>query len=655
MLRPVFALLLLPAVLSISTNINEETRVLPGIILYHSGEVNFIEGYLDLIVSLECPSEIKTTIYRTTKMIDTLKDKFLPAFNDNFINISINQRAHKWEFQLIKIRTKVISLKLIELKSLPWIHSQTRYKRAAFELGGDILNILFGTATDKQIKFLRKKINILGNFASTSNLLVNELKEQLKSNTRTLSEFQINLQKLIEFQNRSLATHNILNQLGSIKSLLTLVEHSVNSITMIHQLVITSLQLAKNKITNDQLYSPIFLLPYILEMTQTTKLHPIIPLEATTYHSFLTYSWTIKSTTNPFELITLIPFISNEKFISYKLIPFPTFIPFNETSVRIMYNTPNNYLFVNYGQRKYTYLRNSIHDYCRNIGKTAVCPQSQPFTSIDDKTCLLSLLLNYTTNFSSCPITIFKSKEPFTVTLGHFTIISFAEKIRASISCERPHSVQHMNNFIFNIPHGCTFTSANYQFKNPIHLEKNISLTSLIAQSDKVLFNFLTHVALPNISSALFPKFQIMKEVQWNKRLDSINNTIHPLTPYLSQVKLIPYIGGGTTSVILFIFIIVIIYLTWSYRKALCRKCLKELNQETQDIPLNNIPMSTLPLEVTPVQNTPQNQIEIEPLVQPPIKFRQSLIPKPPMPPPIPYRQSTSQEVELYSNIANLD
>src|SRR5678815_4368013 len=302
---------------------------------------------------------------------------------------------------------------------------------------------------------LGKKINILGNYASTSNLLITELKEQLKANTRTLINFRDSLRKLIEFQNSLGATHNIINQLGSIRALINLIEQTVQNIHQIHQLVINSLQLAKNKITNSQLFSPIFLLPFVLEMNKETKLHTVIPLETKTYQTFLTYSWTIQSATSPYELITLIPFISIEKFVSYKLIPFPTHLPLNKSLVRVMYNDINSYFFVNYGNRKYTYLKESAHDLCRHLGQLAVCPQSQVVASIDDQSCLLALILNFTNDFSHCPIAEYKPVEPYTVTLGHFTLISFSEKTRASIACEKPNSIQHVYDYVFTIPHGC--------------------------------------------------------------------------------------------------------------------------------------------------------------------------------------------------------
>src|SRR5678815_503062 len=227
-------ILLLLSILSTCQNslINEkeETKILPGLVLYRTGEVSFIEGYLDLIVSLECPSDVKETVIKTTKLVNNVKESFLPSFETMFLNVSITQRAHQWEFKLMTIRVKVLAQKLNEVSELPWISARSRKKRAAFEFGGDVLNILFGTATDKQVKLLRKKINILGNYASTSNLLITELKEQLKANTRTLINFRDSLRKLIEFQTSLSATHNIINQLGSIRALVNLIEQAITSI-----------------------------------------------------------------------------------------------------------------------------------------------------------------------------------------------------------------------------------------------------------------------------------------------------------------------------------------------------------------------------------------------------------------------------------------
>ena len=634
----------------------EETKILPGIILYNTGEVSFIEGYLDLVVSLKCPSDIRELIIKLVKTSAQISNVILPAFTPKFKNISIAYEAYKWDHELLMIRAKTILNNLNELGDLPWISTRVkrnRNKRAAFEFGGDILQSLFGTATNKQIRMLRRKINLLGNYATTSDTLIRELKDQLKSNTEVIVEFRERLMSLIKFQDKISAVINIMSQLNSIKSFLNLIEQTASNIRAIYHTVITSIQLAKNKITNDDLYSPAFFLPFVIQMSKLNMLHPVIPLTTENYHSFITYSWTIQSSSDPYEIITLIPFISAETFSAYRLIPFPTHLPINNSTARVIYNEPNNYVFINHGLRKYTYLKESAHDFCRNLGRKSICPLSQPFSSVDDHTCLLSLLRNQTSNFLYCPMEAYRFNDPFTVTLGHFSIISLPKKTQASISCKNPSSTQHINGYVFVIPHGCTFTTASFHFKNPIHLEKNISLATLIAQSDQVLFNYMSHMALPNISSVLFPKSKYLKEITWNTRLDKLNQTIHPFSPFLPQIKYIPYLGGSITSIIFCIFCFAVIYCGWLYRMTICRRCLIPSLPTPEEIPLNPPPEpvvhTNLQRNSEPSNSLPSTSTNPETTVST-VNQRQMMIVKPPCPPPLPTILSVGREVEIYSN-----
>lgn len=142
-----------------------------------------------------------------------------------------------------------------------------------------------------------------------------------------------------------------MGQLNSIKKFLNLIEQAIYRIETIYQTVMASIQFANNKITNNDLYSHTFFLPFILEMTKTTILHPEITLRTDNYHSFITYDWTIQSSSGLYETTTLILLKSTETFTSYESIPLPAHLSLNNSSTRIIYNDPNNYVIINHWLR----------------------------------------------------------------------------------------------------------------------------------------------------------------------------------------------------------------------------------------------------------------------------------------------------------------
>lgn len=157
----------------------------------------------------------------------------------------------------------------------------------------------------------------------------------------------------------------------------------------------------KNKITKNGLCSSTFFVSLILKMFQTTMFHPVIPLSTNIYHSFITYSWTIQSSLDLYEIITLFfPFRRNF-FFSYINSFFHSLI--NDWAVRVIYKDSNNYVFINHRLRKYTYLKESTHDFYWNLGWKSICSLSQSLSSVEEHMCLLSFR-DQASNFSHCPM-----------------------------------------------------------------------------------------------------------------------------------------------------------------------------------------------------------------------------------------------------------
>src|SRR5215469_2231330 len=176
----------------------------PGAELEDVGNTKFIHSYLDLRLDLSC----SYTLYNQLVYLNISLNSIQSYLNNTYHvkNLSFNTSTTSINFSkteniniIAKFSTNQqnqfflqskfasnIKFKLTLLFKDPWVINHrpkhSRSKRGLLDLGGKILNSLFGVATDSDLKKLSKEIELLSDEFSNNS----HFRDQLHANTAAL-------------------------------------------------------------------------------------------------------------------------------------------------------------------------------------------------------------------------------------------------------------------------------------------------------------------------------------------------------------------------------------------------------------------------------------------------------------------------------------
>lgn len=506
-----------------------KTELFPGFIAQDIGKTTFIQGFLDIEMNMKCPESLywelkslhENNIKLQNKYILYLQNRHRARFPKTTLdNIPQTSRQLKYLTEHLQDKTT----KLDHLLENPWIqaheiNSSTRNKRGFFNLGGEILKTIFGTATSKDLHIISKKVDLIVNSGLNSEAAITKLSAQIHDNTKTLSQLRTNQETLYALYNVSISSIDFQTEISTLNLYLTLVNTIIEDTNKLIDIIQHTLTSSKQYHTPLNIYSYKFITTILNSIKHKTNLQPTFFPTPNTLYEFLSHTWTIPHLNLPYQVSTLIPFVTSSFFDTFKIFPFPTY--HNLSSSRIAIQSSYHYFFLNRKELTYTYSKTISPDHCRRDSSLNLCIPTDLMHTTTSPNCIISLLLHLEPK-SPCNYIPFQSTSPYTLALPTYTSISMPKPITASVSCPKS-SPQLVHNQLFSVPHGCKFISDSYNYLHPSQIK---------IQADWLPTNYSEFMNLSNFSNftpspPTHPSTLHLQPVNihWNKQLDSWNKT----------------------------------------------------------------------------------------------------------------------------------
>src|SRR5215469_14612796 len=480
--------------------ISSQYQVHPGSIFEYVGETKFIHSYLDLKLDLSCSynvfqqlvylnsslSSITSLLNHTLNVKQFSYNNSLDMTNTNDEIIMANLSDH--QHNLILLQNKFASnirFKLELLFNDPWIinyrSSNHKVKRGLFDIGGKLLNSLFGVATYNDLNKLNKEIELLSDNFSNNEKIFTHFRDQLHANNIALDIAFQNIKNIILTQN-SIVNNIKLNELLSLQnSALFIMDSNINDINLVKQKVEFTIEAAIDHKTSSALYTFSLLNHILLDTITQLKTDSVVPITLENFHDLLHYSWTML-TVDPYTVITIFPFTNSEYYNTVHIIPFP--LKINDSiseEHRVALIPPSDIYFINKQTLQYTYMSQSEYKHCLYKQKLSLCPFIFPQIPFSTPDCIVSLYTNNSLMTSSdrvkCKFSSFQSTQPFSLLINSSLLISFHESVASLLTCKRPFINEEIHtNFFFVLNPSCKLLANTFKFTNPIHLQKNRSM-----------------------------------------------------------------------------------------------------------------------------------------------------------------------------------
>ncbi|KAL7630528.1 UNVERIFIED_CONTAM: hypothetical protein RMT77_019281 [Armadillidium vulgare] len=686
-----------------SSNSSYSIIISPGLVMNFAHTAYFISGYLDLRVDLRCTKDIFDKITYSYADVNSIKSSFipfvrtklhsfetsptnsfssknLPILNPSYItplyhssllnslavdnkmssddHWTYNSNFYVYHMDILEQQFAHLSNTLRDLLNDPWIKSahHSKSRRGLIDVGGQFLKVLFGTAIDSDVKTLQHQIEVLSEHSNNIDSLFIKFRNQLRDNTDSLDKLSRSVSELQNSTQHLQLAFSFLNCITLLNSYFVSVNNYVVNINNIKSILLDAYQLSHRKTTSYNLYTFDSLLPYISENSKVTKSSPLLPFTVENFYNFLSASWTIPDYSS-YHIITIIPFMKNDVYNVYHLIPFPTPSSINSTSSlssRIILRPSYNVFFVSKSLMKYTYLSTIQFSYCLHVHNLTVCPMLQAINSFSSPSCELFLYTNnsYLDYNNPTPIHCnhepYLSNEPVTASAQSTLLISLTRSLDGQLSCHKGNIVKDIQiSSIYALRLGCTLTTSQYKFENPSHISRNISF-SLNTPDIPVIYSYLNH----SFEHVKILKLTNLPIVHWNTQLDSLNKTLqysHFLNP-----RFFPY--ANSASIIIGILILIIVILIFHFKiKRL--SSIQNHSNLTTNIPqpsLNpNIIPSSSNLHPTSTAIISSPILPIVPLTRTSLSTRPRILRFLPRntPPSITYNSSSSELYDTPSNI----
>src|SRR5215469_14351759 len=216
--------------------ISSQYQVHPGSILEYLGETTFVHSYLDLKLDLSCSYNVFQQLVYLNSSLSSITSLLNHTFhvkqlsynnsldmtntNDEIIMANLSDHQHN----LVMLQNKFASnirFKLDLLFTDPWIINHRspnhKVKRGLLDIGGKLLNSLFGVATDTDLNKLNKEIELLSDNFSNNGKVFSHFRDQLHTNNIALNTAFQNIKTMVLTQN-SIINSIKLNELIALQN-----------------------------------------------------------------------------------------------------------------------------------------------------------------------------------------------------------------------------------------------------------------------------------------------------------------------------------------------------------------------------------------------------------------------------------------------------
>ena len=388
---------------------------------------------------------------------------------------------------------------------LPKTQKMHRRKRGAFDLGGEILKSIFGTATDKDMRSFQSEVQ------EHLNMHTIEIVNLHKINNETQDTLTLVAEELDRLNNDTKHIKNDLEALRLVVRIKTLCDN-------LHDIT-TDLEMGHVHLKN---FNPQKIFKLIEYYSHRWNLQTLIDMYDQKFESTLASS--VISQGNLKVGLIMIPFFPQEQFIGYKLIPFPMFTN-NTNTQKVELVIKHKLIIFSHVKDKVFLAEEEFLSSChKSYDDKLICPNF-PLLSMSGKAqniCEVNVIANH--NSANCKFTEVDKNYIKIIQISNSVIVSAIPEENVQLYCKdkeaRPQhkglikTAVYEKNMIFQIPQSgiaifpptCKLVSKNIEY-NPL-LRKTMSmeffypktLTNDIIQTHE---EHPAHVLVNNIKRAI--------------------------------------------------------------------------------------------------------------------------------------------------------
>lgn len=311
------------AAISWAEAILNRTTITAGSIVDPIGKLHFIKGKLIIDVDLTPPEELVEALADYADKLTKLQERM-----QGHMMLYLMENEHK-DTQTIKHMDQRLNIKLsmtldeiAVIQRSRWIRSRPRHKRGLINIGGELLKGLFGTATEKELKVVQKKVQAFGKQAKVLTGSYNGLLTDIRENHKIVVRMEKSLNEII---NRQMKMQNMFI-LGEITILLDEINTLLTKINKIRSLI-EAVTFHKYKRTLNQNNFPFvnftMFKSYDREVSEKYGLTSPIPLEKETFNEYLSQAILLGHVADN-QVRLILPYIETEEYDIWKFYQFPT-------------------------------------------------------------------------------------------------------------------------------------------------------------------------------------------------------------------------------------------------------------------------------------------------------------------------------------------
>ena len=520
-------------------------------------KVTFIENTLIIPIKIQTPDNLEQNVFYVRTLIrNTL------------------QELGRYPNKISEARLKTQEATISEYKKLMKTLNHPRERRALLDVGGDLLQAVFGVATNYDLKILREEI-------------LNDTRHQKIINEALIVKSAL-LKKSVDTMN-DILREEISTTSNTVNKLQTQITHSARI-----ALITESIQLISSIITNYHATLLSLLSSDISSIITPEKLNNIITenqaspethLPCDTNNSTCSPSSFIKveKTANPFLFFARIPFISSHKYQIYEFVPIPIIDHKNKK-----YIVSNLKRFMGVGHNSY-FLSEDLS--CANH----ICPKQPIWLSNKHSTCNKEILENRQQT-PSCIIEEINTNPRFHLaSLKNSWVVTFFVKNDVSIKCSSTGTVKHFNVVgLFKVKKICDLKS---NLVNLSRTTEEIMSKVTVTTYNEDSFNYIPAMNISQYLPNTTENLRLYRYNQFISQLDELklhlNDTIDQLTSSPTYVFTSNggHIAVSSTTTSIAIIIMIVAVTIFIRRRAQIRQIRKQI-RDSYDTP--NLLMSNL-------------------------------------------------------------
>ena len=357
-----------------------------------------------------------------------------------------NHHAMKMDFDIFSARKVSLNMSLIHLNDnlLEGIYHpmENRTKRALLDIGGKLLQGIFGVATEIDLDLLRVRFD-----NSTKKLISSQNKIVIMTNV--LKDSILNLSNAMIVQNKLLHKFKKNNDIKlRMMQTMSLIGESVSLIHVLlseYQNLIETLRqnsLPTNVVTKQNLEK---IIKEGINKFPGTK----FPGNSKGNLSKMINAVTVHQTENPLKFILYVPFVSENDFDIYKIVAVPIIGKYNK-----MFIASEISGYIGISKLFYFFSKHKLN--CHKF----YCESDLHLVKTSTKSCALDVITNGTGN--ECLVEKFETTQNYYIEqLQSFWVVVFFETTSFVISCGTEKTFRESKG-LFKVPLVCTLETENF-------------------------------------------------------------------------------------------------------------------------------------------------------------------------------------------------